>query len=242
MEILKRTAIVEICAHRDAALAQMNEAIEMIAKGHALAEAAHKEAVKAHGLASFTDDNRTAQKHYRRIFEGFDAEASKSVFRKYLDARVWVHLVKMTGMHEMMDRTAKDEFRVGLCGDTPEFTEESAREAFKSLLGDANLIFQRGLARAFSDLDRRFKSHDAFKIGSRMVLTNVFDQWGGLSYYSRMEETINDVERVFAVLDGDKRPALSLITAIQRDRAGSLEPRQGVTENPMPCPVMPPQT
>ena len=232
-DLLPHTTIREICGHRDAAQTKMREAIALIARGHEMAGEAQKIAARAHGQATFHLKDRSGDSVFRRIFEPFDADASVSIYRKHLDARVWMNLVLLTGVDRMMDRTAKDALYDDLCGDVPEVTEENARSTFKALAGDARLIFQRGIARAFGELDRRFKSHDGFKIGSRIILTNVFDAWGMWNYHSRMQETLTDIERVFVVLDGKQGSYDKTRDAIAKSREGGhLCPRQSVTETP----------
>jgi hypothetical protein len=210
----------------------MIDAIDSIARGHARAEEALDLAKKAYGASIFHGEDRSKLEAYQRLFERFDREASLEAFRAQTDARVWMHLMSMTGLDTLMDRTAKDALYKSLCGDVPEVTEPTVRATFEHYRDTSGLIFQRGLARCFSDLDRRFKSHDAFKIGSRMILTNAFDQWGHWSYYGRIRETIMDVERTFAVLAGRSRDYEigSILRRVTEDRGGGLYPRQSVTE------------
>ena len=229
-DIVSRTTIIEIVAYRDAALAKMLDAINTIAQGHVLADDALKLAEVAHKGASFHLAEHSNQETYSRIFKPFDAKASFEVYRKAMDARIWMHLIQISGMDKMMDKTARTKLYEDLCGQVPEVTVDNAYGMFKHLMGDAKLIFQRGLARAFGNLDRRFKSHDGFKIGSRIILTNVFDNWGGWNFHTRMEETMADIERVFAVLDNEEPDPHGLRQAISSDRQGRFNPRQSVTE------------
>lgn len=126
----------------------------------------------------------------------------------------------LTGMSDMMDRTAKEKFSADLNGNVPPFTVENFEATFEALTRDARLIFIRGLARAFSDLDRRFKSHDGFKLGGRIILTRVFDEYGHWNYNSRMRDTLQDIERVFAILDNVKPDIGALARQIEEDRKG----------------------
>lgn len=229
-ELIPRTVITEICAHRDAALDKMREALALMEQGLSVAGEAEEFAAKAHAHTAFTGNDRRKTATYGRIFASIDPEASFEVYRANLDARVWMHLVSITGMDKMMDRTARDELYDSLCGKVPEVTEDNIRATLENLALDAKLIFQRGLARAFIDLDDRFRSHDAFKLGSRMILTNVFNGWGMWNYHSRMRQTITDVERVFAVLDGKEPDGSGLIDAISESRGGGLGRRQGYVE------------
>lgn len=232
LDLIPRTTIVEIAAYRDEALLKMQEAALRLAEGHALASEAQDIAQRAYGMSTFTLRNWSDDQHYRRLFDGINVEASLDVYRKQLDARVWMHILSLTGMADLMDRTAKEQLDQDLSGNVPEFSEEAARSVFETLLGDAKLIFQRGLARSFAELDRRFKSHDGFKIGSRVILTRVFNDYGSFNYHSRMRDTMADIERVFAVLDGKTPDPGALARAIEADRRGGWNPRQSVTETP----------
>lgn len=171
-------------------------------------------------------DSAAVKRMYR---DRFDPEASLASYRKQLDASIWSNLVERTGLRQMMDRTEKEAFDRSLAEDVPEVTEDNLRATFQRLCADADLIFARGLARAFIDLDERFKSHDAFRLGTRMILTYVFDDWGHWSYSSRKRETIVDVERVFATLDGEAPNGYGLLEQIDRDRGRGMDPRQSET-------------
>ena len=230
-EIIPRTTIVEIAANRDAALKVMSDAAEQMAAAHKLALTAEEFAGRAHGASTFTTDHGRND-DYRRLFASIDPKKSLEAYRKQLDARVWMHVLMLTGMSNLMDRTAREQLDKDLSGDVPHFSAEAARQVLGDLLGDAPLIFQRGLARCFTDLDRRFKSHDAFKLGSRIILTHVFDAYGMWNYHSKMEHTLADIERVFAVLDGKPADPGALCRAIREGRRGGFDPHQSVTETP----------
>lgn len=122
--------------------------------------------------------------------------------RKDTDRAVWKFLIDFMGLERVMDRTARDQFRQQLQDDPPEATADNCYATFSALIGDANLIFQRGVALAFSGLDRRFRSHDGFKIGSRVVLSYALSTWG--SWNRSQDEVLRDVERAFYHLDGGK--------------------------------------
>jgi len=229
--LVPSTTITRVCSLRDAALTAMDEAIATLVRGFAAAEKARGLAAEAAGGHRFYLVDRSKSETYGRLFAGLDAAATTALFRQSTDADIWVHLLNATGMSSVMDRTAREQFDADLAGSVPEVNEGNVRATLQALLGDAELIFQRGLARVFSDLDRRFKSHDGFKLGSRIILTYAFDAWGSLNYGSRISETLTDVERVFAVLDGDAgRDFGSLAAAIRDSRqGGGLSPRQSET-------------
>lgn len=231
-ELIQKTTLTDICSHRDQALQTMTQAAALIEEGHRLADEAAASAKLAHGPSTFHLKDRGQDSHYKRLFTCFDREASLDVYRQHIDACIWMHLMSITNLSDLMDRTAKEDMNRDLCEQVPEITEDNVRQVFANLMGDAQLIFQRGIARAFGDLDRRFKSHDGFKIGSRIILTNLFDSWGYMSSHGSVDATLADIERVFAVLDGEKPEPGCLANAIREDRHGGWNPRQSVTETP----------
>jgi len=231
-QLIPSDIITEIVGNRDYALREMEAAVEIIAQGHARAEQSKAIALKAHEGAFFAlrDDRKTAT--YQRLFIHFDAQASLEVYRQQLDSQVWMHLMARTGANKLMDRTQKNEFWHELRDGAPEVTEKAIRDFLMDLAGDADLIFRRGLARVFGELDRRFKSHDAFKIGARIVLTNIFDDDGHWNYHSNAPEVIADVERSFAILDGKTPQAGLLKQVITEDRGHAYQARQSISITP----------
>jgi hypothetical protein len=140
--------------------------------------------------------------------------------RKLLANGTWANIVRMTDLQRLMDYEAKETLRAQMAyvpdrvdrrgqlitekeaaKGLPPITVDNVYATIESFIADSGTIFRRGIANVFSKLDRRFKSHDGFKIGSRIILTYAFDSWGMLTYGAIRDKLI-DVERVFAVLDG----------------------------------------
>ena len=209
-----RHTITSICAARDASLATMQLAADTLAEGYALSKEATNKARTA------TQGHQFSRWDSDFLKDDFDPMKSMISYRKNLDASVWTNLLKSTGMEDMMDKTAKDEFASSLRTDVPEVTEDNVTATLQTLFANADLIFQRGLAKAFSSLDKRFKSHDGFKIGSRMIIERLFDDNGYWNWNSGKDNTLQDIERVFAVLDGEKPSYNSLRHAVEQSRKG----------------------
>lgn len=229
--IALQTSLTQIIDTRDAAISTMIDAAEALDKAYTAADMARRSADTAAQGARFYGSDRTESAHFDALFRGgFDKDRSLEVFRAHVDASVWTHLLTITRMSDMMDREAREEFDRSLMANVPEVTFETVTNTFSQLRREADLIFKRGLANAFSKLDRRFRSHDGFKIGSRIILTNVFDEWGSWNYHGRARETITDVERVFAILDNHNPNPGSLISAIDASRGRGLDPRQSECE------------
>jgi len=217
-----QATIAEICAARDAALARIREAASTIARGFALSAEADKLARRAHHGACAALCRHTESEHYDRLFgRFFDPERSVEVYRKSLDAATWSYLIDHCGFDRLMDLTARRAFEASLLGDVPEIEENTVRATLVALMGDAGTIFRRGLAIAFSKLDRRFRSHDGFKLGSRVILDRVFDEYGHWNYGSDMRHILSDIERVFAVIDGASPNFAGLVHRVDRARASS---------------------
>ena len=212
--IVPRTTISAICAARAKALALMAEAAAMLEGGYAKAQEAAAVAKAAH------HGQFDAGAKCRLFREGFDPEKQLADFRKRLDIGVWTHLIDFSGMSDMMDKEAKTKLRRDLLGDPPEATEDNVSATLSTLFADAGLIFRRGLANAFSKLDRRFKSHDGFKIGSRMILDRLYNSDGWTNAYTRHDDTLADIERVFAILDKVPPRPGEMWNAISRAKPG----------------------
>lgn len=232
---VERADITRICRFRDMALAKRQEATDAMSAALKVAKEANdyaEQAAMGRGVGSHQTEGYDSAS-FKSLFapSGWNPEDGMRIYRKQLDASIWRHLLNSTGISAMMDREAKDEFEKGLSSEVPEATEDNIRATMETLMRDADLIFQRGLANAFSGLDRRFKSHDAFKIGSRIIFERAFDDYGWPTHGNSTWDVIADVERVFSVLDGGRgNGAGYLRTIAQRDRRG-MEPQQSVTES-----------
>jgi phospholipid N-methyltransferase len=129
-----------------------------------------------------------------------------------IDRRMWSVLIEITDLEKLMDKQAKDELQRDLIENVPEATEENIFATLEQFMLDADTVFKRGIANCFSKLDRRFRSHDGWKIGSRVILSHAFNDWGGWSYNTNQRDTLVDIDRTFHVLDG--RDAKHLVGGI----------------------------
>lgn len=86
-----------------------------------------------------------------------------------------------------------------------EVTEENLAATLEGFMAQADMLWRRGIANVFSKLDRRFKSHDGWKIGNRLILDMAFDcsfRTPSWRYQRDHQSTFMDIERVFRILDG----------------------------------------
>ncbi|WP_273522348.1 DUF4942 domain-containing protein [Rhodosalinus sediminis] len=228
---VERSEITRICRNRLRALEAMTEAADALEAAYGQAEQAEKIARQADIGCVFHALDRREAAAYKMLLRPVDWDRAKSLdlYRRQLDAGIWQHLLTTTGLRRLMDAEALEALERELMDAVPEATEANVRATIEALMGDAALIFQRGLANAFAKLDPRFKSHDAFKIGARIIFPNAFDDWGGVAFGNRTWRHIADVERVLALLDGAAPGMESIEHAVRLDRRGH-GPHQSQTE------------
>src|SRR3546814_8048450 len=119
-----------------------------------------------------------------------------------IDRRCWRQLLETLGFDQLLDRQAREEFYSSLTGEPPAFTSENCAATFGHIWENRRDIYLRGIANSFSALDRRFRSHDGFKIGSRLIIERALND--SRSYWTdyNRRDTLRDVESVFRELDG----------------------------------------
>ncbi len=149
------------------------------------------------------------------------------------DRRVWGHLVTVTDLERLMDKTAKDGLRQQLHREPPEVTVGNVEATLEQFVLDADTIFKRGLATVFSALDRRFRSHDGWKIGGRVILDGALSLDGYWSHYRNQRDALQDIERVFHVLDSKPMPLsyAGIVGAVEQSRHGAFGARQSEAES-----------
>jgi len=238
--LVPRATVTEICRQRDAAMAEFGQAHDALTAAAEAVASAKRTARSAAPLAPNRYNHHVSRERRQDLNlvdwlqvpsrEEYLAEA-----RRVVDTDVWAHLVEVTDLKSLMDKKAKDDLAQQLLKDPPEVTVDTVVATLETLSANAGLIFKRGVAECFSNLDRRFRSHDGWKIGSRVVLTYVFDGWGSWCYHRNHRDTLADIERAFYVLDGKPPPVNSLgtagiVLALQEARAGVSGPRQGHAE------------
>jgi 16S rRNA G966 N2-methylase RsmD len=193
-----------------------SRALDLYARSFDLLEEARKFAALAaisgktesrHSPGQFTDQARDAiAPHYGGSHVAERRARFLDEMTQQTDRSMWSHIIQATDLERLMDKKARDEFRDSLAKSPPPALAENVRATLSAFLEDADTIFRRGIAVAFSSLDRRFKSHDGFKIGARVVLPYMFNVSGGWNHHARQDETLRDIERTFCVLDGKPHP------------------------------------
>ena len=216
-----RSTIGEICGHRDKALELFGIAhAKLLEADGAIRDAKTAATLAARSENSYSYHSRNEDAEFLNRMKIPDVSRYMDSARKMLDRSVWSFVIDFSQLEQVMDKKAREELRQSLMSDPPEATEDNIRATIETLMGQADMMFRRGVAECFSNLDRRFKSHDGWKIGSRIILDNAINDSGSWSYYRNHQDTIADIERVFHLLDDRQVPAnyASLAWSVERER------------------------
>jgi hypothetical protein len=256
-ELVPHDVVTETVAHRDQAVALFEQYFAAVERARELleqAEGALTRATQGKGLP-YVSRHATEVVEFHAAIEQRDMTRCQRVARRLVDLAVWGALVELTELRTLMDRTAKEDLATQMAyvpedvdrksGQVinqeeidralPPVTVDNVMATLEQFREDAGTIWRRGIATAFSRLDRRFRSHDGFKVGGRIILTRAFNEWGGWNHWAREQDTLVDIERVFLVLDG-RHPsqAFGIVGTIDADRrhdgSGGFSPRQSVHE------------
>jgi hypothetical protein len=65
-------------------------------------------------------------------------------------------------------------------------------------------MFERGVIETFRRLSWDYKTNQPFKFGKRIIVQYLANEWGSLNY--RALDELEDLHRVFCILDGHKEP------------------------------------
>lgn len=153
-------------------------------------------------------------------------------YRQELDRALWRRVFEITKLSSLMGYKQRDQFRKDLEKDVPEFNEENLRATFADVHNSAGEIFEQTVRDLFEQLRPRFKSHQGFGFGERMIFEGAME-WSGLRmYYS---DILLDLMTACAVLEGQPRPKrddgiLGLVKNA-RERRGGVDVVPGETRD-----------
>lgn len=226
--IIPHSVATEIASQRNAAIKAMLGAYHAAARARDLLDTAHTACREAFGERVSLPSLLALPQSNGKIFEvniQHDPDIATETIRHAIDRGVWERVMTTSRLRDLMDSKSKQDLRDQLRKNPPEATADNIQATVLNMLSNATEIFRRGIANSFSSLDRRFRSHDGFKIGSRIILSHLYDRDGYWNSYHR-EDILTDIHRTLRILDG-RSPELStgqsdIVSRLRR--AGS--PRQ----------------
>jgi predicted RNA methylase len=222
--LIPRPDLAQIAAHRETALQHYADAHKKLCEVNEALRAAHAALQLAAPTKTslFFGSLPEKTRLYLRLLDLPEEKTFSANARKGIDSAIWYYLAEAGDLQRVMDATAKAELRKQLATDPPEATVDSMAATLETLAAQSATIFRRGIATVFSNLDRRFRSHDGWAIGSRIILPSAlgtFGIWRSCGFVNT-RETIIDVERVLYVLDGKVPPTETdgIVGTINRGR------------------------
>lgn len=227
-QLMRRATVEEIVAGRNRTLTRYDEAhAALLAASNAVGKARNSLTALLPGReTSYNMHMGETKGHFHASLKIPDLAEYMATARRIVDTETWSWIIEHTDLERLMDKQAKDAMRQELMAEPPEVTVENIVATLERFIVDADLIFKRGIANVFSALDRRFKSHDGWKIGSRVILSYAFDEWGSWNYSRNHEDSMMDIERVFRILDDNKADYCELTSTLRQARSGGQGRRQ----------------
>jgi predicted RNA methylase len=204
---MPRATVEEIVHRRNRAIELYSAAFETLNQAESALKAARETASQStHGVNRYNYSSKREREDFIGRIDLPTRESFMTTARRLTDTDAWAHIIEITDLERLMDKKAKDEFQQQLMTEPPEATIDNIFATLEQFAADAGTIFKRGIAECFSNLDRRFRSHDGWKIGSRVILDHAFDGFGSWSFHRNHRDTMVDIERTFCVMDGAKQP------------------------------------
>lgn len=187
-------------------VAQRNAAIERIRGVHGLLGEVEQilqraEIVDKHGYMSTDSLLATLRRGGNGGVTFLRQEDVEHAIKK-IDAAAWDRLMRESGMMTFMDTQARRAWSEKIySAQTPELTVENVQATFEQLRDARGEIFDRGVVNCFRQLSWHHKTNQPQKFGKRIIMTLRYSS-GGI----RNESSLDDLNRVFCLLDGKPEP------------------------------------
>ncbi|MGG2042846.1 DUF4942 domain-containing protein [Burkholderia gladioli] len=192
-------SIANLANQRVAVVERVRAALDLLGEAQQLAKAAHlgfprlvlDESYGCRGRPTITGE-------YAKRDE---AEASMV---RIIDIRGWDYLLSESGLRSFMDAKARDQWSNQIAeGDVPELTAANIEATFAQLYGARGDMFERGVLQCFKRLSWDYKTNQPFKFGKRIIVRCLLSSG---SPNSRVTNELDDLIRVFCILDGKPEP------------------------------------
>ncbi|EMN93910.1 MULTISPECIES: DUF4942 domain-containing protein [Leptospira] len=128
----------------------------------------------------------------RTHFNPNETNDLKEKIRSQIDHNIWKLLAEETGLYDLMDEQAKDNFNCELEKNPPHVTNGNILATFERLESEKENIFERGLINVFKNLDCKYVSNDSFKVTKKIIISN----YRGFS----SKDSVRDIERINKII------------------------------------------
>jgi hypothetical protein len=215
-DLVKSVSIANLANQRVAVVERVHHALDLLNEAERLAKAAHlgfprlvlDDAYACRGRPSVTGD-------YAKRDE------AESAMTRVIDVAGWTYLMSESGLRTFMDARSREQWDRQLAdGDVPELTASNIEATFAQLYGSRGDMFERGVIQCFQRLSWDYKTNQPFKFGKRIIVKYLLSQ-GSTNH--RVTNELDDLIRVFSVLDGKPEPdhrqgAYALVSNAQQER------------------------
>jgi hypothetical protein len=146
----------------------------------------------------------------------------------------WRRVLKVSGIKDLMGPEDRERMeKMFKEHSTPTFTIENILATLQGLHDSREQIFSAAIQSCFDRLrprhhDRGYKSNKRDRVGKRVIVSGAMASIRSWNYYSKAEELVSDLDKVFHGLDGKGLPQypVNAVTAINggmMDRTGHAE-------------------
>jgi len=194
-ELVKSISIDNMLNQRRAIGEKLTEAKRLYDEAHDIA--------KRMGLESGVPTCAYGDRYRRDL--GIERADYLSLVLAQIDAQAWNHLMKESGLRTFMDSAARDQWDKAIrASNTPTLNAENVKHTFADLYDQRGTMFERGVVAAFQSLSWDYKTNHPCRFGKKIIIEH-FGGWEWSPNSSRCDK-IDDLERVFHVLDGKPEP------------------------------------
>ncbi|MDR5662247.1 DUF4942 domain-containing protein [Burkholderia cenocepacia] len=192
-------SIANLANQRVAVVERVRGALDLLDEAQQLAKAAHL------GFPRLVlDESYGCRGRPTVTGEYAKRDEAEAAMVRIVDIRGWDYLLSESGLRTFMDAKAREQWSSQIAeGDVPELTAANIEATFAQLYGARGDMFERGVLQCFRLLSWNYKTNQPFKFGRRIIVKYLFSH--GSSNY-RVKNELDDLMRVFSVLDGKPEP------------------------------------
>lgn len=207
--VVPSVSIENLVRQREAALERLHAGLRLIWEASAIAERAGLGFPQLYQKTLGIEHSLLARK--RRVDwhcvtrdadePRIDEEAVLDRMRRAIDSGGWAHLMHESGLRTFMDFETRQQWDENVCnGKVPELTHATIQATFEAMYLNRGEMLEDGIIKCFKRLSWCYKTNLPFRFGPRIILR------GFGEYNHRRCEELDDLVRVFHVLDGKPEP------------------------------------
>lgn len=198
-DLVKSVSIANLANQRAAVVERVRQVLDLLDEAGQIARTAHL------GFPRLVIDDAYACRGRPTVTgEHANRAESEKAFLSTIDARGWNYLLSESGLRTFMDARAREEWASQIAnGDVPELTITNIEATFEQLYGARGDMFERGVIQCFRRLSWDYKRNEPFRFGKRIIVKRLLSE-GCINH--RVTDELDDLIRVFSVLDGKPEP------------------------------------